>query len=95
VSKTEQHLKRIQTKVQDLVKQQVSLLKENQSLRDELRTREEKNSLYEQQLADLRQQSEIWKYSLGTMDEREKKAFEKRISGFIKEIDRCIAMLGS
>ena len=29
------------------------------------------------------------------MDELEKKQFEKRINGYIKEIDRCIAMLGS
>ncbi len=95
VSLTEQHLKRIQTKIQDLLKQQAMLVKENQALRAAVNTSNEKNAACEQELAILRQQSEIWKYSSGTMDEREKKQFEKRITGFIKEIDRCIAMLGS
>jgi hypothetical protein len=28
------------------------------------------------------------------MSEADKKEFEKRINGYIKEIDRCIALLG-
>jgi hypothetical protein len=37
---------------------------------------------------------EILKYTNGAeMDQEEKKQFEKRINGYVKEIDRCIAML--
>jgi hypothetical protein len=41
----------------------------------------------------LKQQVEILKLSNGEMTEAEKKQFEKRVNSYIKEIDRCIAML--
>lgn len=43
---------------------------------------------------ELKQQVSILKVSAGDMSEADKKEFEKRINGYLKEIDRCIAMLG-
>ena len=93
MSTTEQHLKRIQDKLQLLLKQHVILQKENQSLKEELgqlrKQAEEFNTLSET----LRQRVEILKYNNGEMDETEKKQFEKRLNSYLKEIERCITML--
>jgi len=39
------------------------------------------------------QQIEILKFSQEQMSETEKKAFEKRLNQYVKEIDRCISLL--
>ena len=91
---TEQHLKRIQEKVQLLLKQQTLLQKENQSLKDELASLKKETSQFRDDSATLKQQVEILKYNGGEMDEADKKQFEKRINTYLKEIDRCIAVLG-
>jgi len=93
VSTTEQHLKRIQDKVQQLLKQHISLQKENQSLKEELDNIKKETSLFRENSETLKQQVEILKYSNGEMTEEDKKQFEKRINTYLKEIDRCIAML--
>jgi hypothetical protein len=67
--------------------------KENQSLKDELSLLKNQTEEYHSASEKLKQQVEILKYTNGEMDEGEKKQFEKRINGYLKEIDRCIAML--
>jgi hypothetical protein len=42
----------------------------------------------------LKQQLAVLQLAAGDMNETDKKLFEKRINGYIKEIDRCISMLG-
>lgn len=93
MSTTEQHLKRIQDKVQQLLKQHISLQKENQSLKEELDNIKKETSQFRVDSETLKQQVEILKYSNGEMGEEDKKQFEKRINAYLKEIDRCIAML--
>ena len=89
----EEQIKRIQEKLQQLVKQHNALQKENLALKDEVSSTKK---LAEQQHATidrLKQQVEVLKLSSGEMNEAEKKQFEKRVNSYIKEIDRCIAML--
>lgn len=93
MSATEQHLKRIQDKVQQLLRQYIALQKENQSLQDELNGIKKENAQLHQSSDSLKQQVEILKYSNGEMGNEDKKQFEKRINTYLKEIDRCIAML--
>ncbi|MGZ5219907.1 MAG: hypothetical protein ACXWWD_03390 [Chitinophagaceae bacterium] len=93
MSTTEQHLKRIQDKVQQLLKQHIALQKENQSLKDELESIKKETSRFRENSETLKQQVEILKYSNGEMDDEDKKQFEKRINTYLKEIDRCITML--
>jgi hypothetical protein len=90
---TEQSLKRIQDKVQSMLKQHLALQKENETLREELAQVKKQATISGEQSAMLRQRMEIIKYSGGEMDEADKKQFEKRINTYIREIDRCIAML--
>lgn len=90
---TEQHLRRIQDKVQQLVKQHSVLQKENQSLKEELDLVKKEASEVRENSNTLKQQVEILRYSNGEMGEEDKKQFEKRINGYLREIDRCITML--
>ena len=91
---TEQQLKRIQDKLQQLLKQHVALQKENSQLKTELASVGLKITDQQKNVEELKQQVSILKVSAGEMSEADKKEFEKRINTYLKEIDRCIAMLG-
>jgi predicted nucleic acid-binding Zn-ribbon protein len=91
---TEQHLKRIQDKLQQLLKQHTSLQKANKQLQEELDKTKGQVSLHQQNTSSLKQQIEVLKLNAGEMNEADKKDFEKRINSYLKEIDRCIALLG-
>jgi regulator of replication initiation timing len=93
VNTTEQHLKRIQDKLQLLLKQHSILQKENQTLREQLGELKKQTEQYFSIAEKMKQQVEVLKYTNSEMDGEEKKQFEKRINGYIKEIDRCITML--
>jgi len=86
-------LKRIQEKLQLLVKQNILLQKENTKLKEEQEKNINHSRQYQQKIEELKQQVEVLKITSGNWDEKDKKEFEKRISVYIKEIDRCIAML--
>lgn len=91
----EEQINRIQHKLQQLLKRQEALRKENAGLKEQLSQTTARATQYQEQTERLKQQVEILKLSTGEMDEAEKKQFEKRINGYLKEIDRCIAMLGA
>jgi regulator of replication initiation timing len=94
MSTTEQHLKRIQDKLQQLLKQHAAVQKENSKLKEELDAAQAKIAIQQKSADELKQQVSILKVSAGDMSEADKKEFEKRINGYLKEIDRCITMLG-
>jgi alanyl-tRNA synthetase len=91
---TEQHLKRIQDKLQQLLKQHNAIQKENNKLKEELQTAKQQTLQQQKNMDDLKQQVSILKLSAGEMSEADKKEFEKRINSYLKEIDRCIALIG-
>ncbi|MBK9381846.1 MAG: hypothetical protein IPN39_11000 [Chitinophagaceae bacterium] len=94
MSNTEHHLKRIQDKLQQLLKQYAALQKENSRLIQELASAQQKIAAYQINTDELKQQLSVLKLNTGEMSEADKKEFEKRINGYLKEIDRCIALLG-
>ncbi|HWR33284.1 MAG TPA: hypothetical protein VN451_07160 [Chitinophagaceae bacterium] len=94
MSNTEQHLKRIQEKLQQLLKQYAAIQKENSRLKEDLDTAQQKIAAQQKNAEELKQQVSILKLGTGEMNEADKKEFEKRINGYLKEIDRCIALLG-
>ena len=87
------HIKRIQEKLQRLLKQYNELQKENSNLKKELEKSTAQSSHHQQTIDTLKQQVEVLKISSGSWDETDKKEFEKRINHYIKEIDKCIALL--
>ena len=94
MNSTEQHLKRIQDKLQQLLKQYAVILKENNKLKEELLVAREGSVLQQKNMEELKQQVSVLKLGAGEMSEVDKKEFEKRINGYIREIDRCIAEIG-
>jgi predicted P-loop ATPase len=94
MSQTEQHLKRIQDKLQQMLKQYASVQKENGLLKEELEKSKEQSLRHQQSVIHLKQQVDVLKLNAGEMKEADKKEIEKRINSYLKEIDRCIALLG-
>ncbi len=93
MTESEQHLKRIEDKVQQLLKRHIVMQKENKSLKEELDSIKKDALQFRENSDSLKQQVEILKYSNGEMENEDKKQFEKRINTYLKEIDRCITML--
>ena len=86
-------LKRIQDKLQQVLKAHASLQKENLRLKEELDKNRTQTFANQQNIDELKQQVEVMKITSGDWDANDKKEFEKRINGYIKEIDRCISLL--
>jgi hypothetical protein len=87
------HIKRIQEKLERLLKQYNDLQKENSLLKKDIERSSRQAAINQQTIETLKQQVEVLKLSSGNWDENDKKEFEKRINHYIKEIDKCIALL--
>ncbi len=89
----ENDIKRVNTKLQQLLKQYLLLQKQNGSLNTALG---ELKGLNEKQLVKINQlqtQVSILKSAAGEMNEADKKSFDKQLGQYIKEIDKCIALI--
>jgi type I site-specific restriction endonuclease len=89
----EENLKRINNKLQLLLKQFMLLQKENEKLKETIKIIQLTKDNDTEQIGKLQQQVSILKTSIGQMTEPEKKAFEKQINQYIKEVDKCIGLL--
>ena len=89
----EEQLRRIQDKAQLLLKKHQLLQKENSRLKAELAQAREAVETSKADIDQLKQQTAILKAAGHSMNDADKKEFEKRLGTYIKEIDRCIAML--
>jgi hypothetical protein len=92
MSEVDVHIKRIQEKLQLLIRRHQELQKENSQLKKELERSAKQSANHQQTIETLKQQVEVLKISSGNWDEHDKKEFEKRINHYIKEIDKCIAL---
>lgn len=93
MSDLEENIKRINNKLQQLLKQYQLSQKENEQLKREikdLKIRREHDLI---RVTQLEQQVGILKSAAGQMNEADKKLFEKTIHQYIKEIDKCIGLL--
>lgn len=93
MSVLEEHIKRINEKLQTALKRFASLQRENMRLKKELEDTKKKAEEQANKLDLLTQRIEVLKASKGAMTEEEKKAFEKRLRQYLKEIDKCITFL--
>ena len=90
---TEQHLKRIQDKLQQLLKNYTALQKENNRLKHELEKDHKEAKDQQKKIEELKQKVDILRLNAGDMSDIDKKEFEKRINSYLREIDRCIVLL--
>ncbi|HEY4876722.1 MAG TPA: hypothetical protein VIH86_14180 [Puia sp.] len=93
MTQQEKQLKQIHEKLQQLLKQYQSLQKENSKLKLEIQEFKSNHNNHTEELDRLRQRTQILQSSKTEMSVEEKKAFEKRLNNYVKEIDRCIALL--
>lgn len=91
---TGQQLKRISDKLQLILKQNQLLQKDNEKLNLDLQQAKESHDDQLRKIDELEQKISLLKMATGQMLETDKKELEKRLNLYIKEIDRCITMLG-
>jgi len=95
MSPIEEHINSINTKLQLLLKKYAALQKENSLLSKEIETRRKNEKDYLEKITSLEIQTGILKSSAGKLNDKEKHDFEKKINNYIKDIDKCIAMLNN
>ncbi len=91
---TAEHIARVGAKVARLIKAYRSVVKENERLREELEKKTAAETKLREQTKLMEQQLNMLKATSGQLDEQAKKDLQKQLNHYIKEIDRCITMLG-
>lgn len=87
------HIKNVNTKLQQLLKQYQQLQHENDQLNRMVADFSVKDRTQKETIAAMKQEQLILKASIDKMDEAEKKEMEKKINGYLKNIDKCISLL--
>jgi hypothetical protein len=93
MTQSEIQLKRVHEKIQLLVKKYQGLLKENERLKDDLKNLQVRSETFSQDSDKYRQQAEVLRLTGRGMEESDKKILEKRLNKYVREIDKCIALL--
>lgn len=93
MSDTQQPWKRINDKLQRVLQQYQVLQKDNDRLQKELKELKAKDALQARKVEELEIKIAALKTATGQLDEADKKELDKRLHQYIREIDRCIAML--
>jgi hypothetical protein len=93
MTQPELHLKRVHEKILLLLKQHQTLQKENDRLKDDIRKMQERGEILTRDAEKFRHQADVLKLSGRGMEEPDKKMLEKRLSQYVREIDKCIALL--
>lgn len=93
MEKINEQLQRVEEKVQRVLKEYaiaqkeiMRLQKENGKLKEQLQSKTELAS-------QLQQKMDTVKMHGGSMDDKSKKELEKRINTYLKDIDKCLALL--
>jgi len=92
---TAQHIKRINEKLQQLLKRFQQLQKDNERQSKRIAILEEEKARNAEQVTQLQQQVTILKAATGQLSDTDKKELEKTVSKYIREIDKCISLLSS
>ncbi|PSL49951.1 hypothetical protein CLV51_1011292 [Chitinophaga niastensis] len=99
----EQYIQRVEEKLLLLVKKHQQLQAENVLLKEEVKIQQQELQQQQQGLQGLEDRLQLMKIastaqggtSIATEDEAFKKEIRSKINDYIKEIDRCIALLNS
>ncbi|MBK8609966.1 MAG: hypothetical protein IPL84_08460 [Chitinophagaceae bacterium] len=88
-----ENIKRINEKLQQLLKHYQLLQKENKRQTELIAALQQAKEKDVQLIVSLQEKISILKAAAGKMNETDKKAFEKNINQYIREIDTCIGIL--
>lgn len=86
-------IKNIEQKLREVTKRYQALKKENLRLQAEAQKLNDLLAEKEAELALLRHQSDLMKSGIQSWHPGQRKLFVKRIDTYLKEIDKCIALL--
>jgi chromosome segregation ATPase len=89
-----ERLEVIRNKATALARQYKTLEAEHAKLRSELDRRDAAEAQWRERTQALEKQLQLLKAASGLVDEKGRKELEKRINHYIREIDRCITLLG-
>ena len=93
MSDLEQNIKRINDKLQQLLKNYQQLQKDSQRQAKLIEEFKEAKAKDDQLITSMQEKIGILKAAVGKMNEKDKKEFEKTINQYIREVDKCIGML--
>jgi predicted RNase H-like nuclease (RuvC/YqgF family) len=93
MTQPELHFKRVHEKILLLLKQHQNLQKENERLKEELKKMQDRGDLLSRDAEKFRHQAEVSKLTGRGLEENDKKMLEKRLNQYVREIDKCIALL--
>ena len=93
MSALEENIKRVNNKLQQLLRQYQLLQKENEQLKATVLELKDNRERDLGRIVELEQQAGILKSAAGKMNESDKKSFQKTIDQYIREIDNCIGLL--
>ena len=93
MTQPEIQLKRVHEKIQILLKQYQSLQKENERLKEDLKKMQSRTESVTRDAEKFRQQADVIMLSGRGLEEPDKKMLEKRLNQYVREIDKCIALL--
>ena len=86
---------RIEEKLTKLLLQHQQLLRENQKLRNEQEMQLETHKLLKAKVDELELQVGLLQSTETSASKSSRAALEKKINAYVKEIDKCIAILGN
>lgn len=93
MEKIEEYIIRIQSKLQDLLKKHADLQKQVVKQQEVITSLKQKEEEQSNKIRLLEEQQYILKSATGKLNDADKKAFEQTIGKYIREIDKCIALL--
>lgn len=93
MSQLETHISRINNKLQEVLKNYDALKKQNIQQTETIQVLTAEKNEQIQKIRLLEEQQYLLKSMAGKLDEKEKKSFEQALGKYIREIDKCIAML--
>lgn len=93
MQQVEKHISQISSKLQELLKKHAALSKLCEQQKEIIAGYKEQQENNAKKIKTLEEQQYILKSAAGELNSADKKAFEQIISRYIKEIDKCIALL--
>ena len=91
----EEQINSINAKLQLFIKKYAALKRENAMLSKEMEKLKANEKSYLEKMGSLEMQIGILKGSEGKMNSKEKSNFEKRINQYIRDLDKCMAMINN
>jgi peptidoglycan hydrolase CwlO-like protein len=88
-----EQIERISKKAKERVQEINNLQNQVARQKEIISELKQKNETLEEQVNLLKEQKQILQASIGKMNPEEKTAFETTINKYIREIDKCIALL--